>query len=67
MLGNVAQGPQSILPDMLKLFDVADVPDDWYTGLKLTRKDKAVIEVTFASVYGERWRIRSDRVVPERL
>lgn len=29
--------------------------------------DKAVLEIDYASVYGERWRVRSDRVVPERL
>jgi hypothetical protein len=25
------------------------------------------IEITYASVYGERWRLRSDRIPPERL
>lgn len=54
------------LKEMLDLFDLADVPDSWYATAKTTRKDKAVIEVAFSSVYGERWRIRSDRVVPER-
>jgi len=29
--------------------------------------EKAVLEIDYASVYGERWRIRSDRVVPEPL
>ena len=29
--------------------------------------DKAVLEIDYASVYGERWRVRSDRVVPEQL
>jgi hypothetical protein len=29
--------------------------------------DKAVLEIDYASVYGERWRVRSDRVVPEPL
>jgi hypothetical protein len=32
-----------------------------------TSTDKAVLEIDYASVYGERWRIRSDRVVPEPL
>jgi hypothetical protein len=29
--------------------------------------DRAVLEIDYASVYGERWRLRSDRVVPEPL
>jgi hypothetical protein len=29
--------------------------------------EKAVLEIDYASVYGEHWRIRSDRVVPEPL
>jgi hypothetical protein len=32
-----------------------------------TAAEKAVLEIDYASVYGERWRVRSDRVVPERL
>lgn len=52
------------LKDMLHLFDLADVPDSWYANADTSRKGKAIIEVTFSSVYGERWRIRSDRAVP---
>ena len=29
--------------------------------------EKAVIDITYSSVYGDRWRVRSDRIVPERL
>jgi hypothetical protein len=28
---------------------------------------KAMVEITYTSVYGDRWRVTSDRVVPERL
>jgi len=34
---------------------------------KAGAEDKAVLEIDYASVYGERWRVRSDRVVPEPL
>jgi hypothetical protein len=29
--------------------------------------NRAVLEIEYASVYGERWRVRSDRVIPESL
>jgi hypothetical protein len=31
------------------------------------QQEKAVLEIVYSSVYGERWRVRSDRVVPEPL
>jgi hypothetical protein len=33
--------------------------------LKATGGDKAVIDVVYASVYGDRWRVRSDQLVPQ--
>ncbi len=67
MVQDTGVGEKSILKEMLTLFDFVDAPDTWYAGAKITRKDRAVIEVVYTSVYGERWRIRSDRVVPEHL
>jgi hypothetical protein len=29
--------------------------------------DRAVLGIDYASVYGEHWRVRSDRVIPEAL
>ena len=29
--------------------------------------DKAIIEITYRSVYGDRWRVMSDTVVPQAL
>jgi hypothetical protein len=37
------------------------------SGAAAPPAEKAVLEIDYASVYGELWRIRSDRVVPERL
>lgn len=34
---------------------------------RLSGAGKAVLEIEYASVYGERWRVRSDRVTPEAL
>ena len=37
----------------------------WLDELKAQAADKAVIDIVFSSVYGERWRIRSDELVPK--
>ena len=51
------------------LFDIGEVPQSWYdgTGVPKSGPDKAIIEVTYKSVYGERWRVSSDSVVPQPL
>ena len=58
-------GGQKLLPDVLRLFEIAEVPRAWYTSVGAARGEKAVIEITYKSVYGDRWRVRSDRIVPE--
>lgn len=65
MLG--VSGPERIkaLGDMLRLFALADAPPSWLDELQARGGDKAVIDIVFASVYGERWRIRSDQPVPQ--
>jgi hypothetical protein len=56
-----------MLVDLLNLYELADVPRAWLAALKVpANARRAVIEITYASVYGERWRITSDRLVPER-
>lgn len=56
-----------MLVDLLNLYELADVPRAWLVSLKVpANARRAVIEITYASVYGERWRITSDRLVPER-
>jgi hypothetical protein len=67
MVGIGPAAGQKFLPDALRLFEIAEVPRSWYTGLGVAGGDKAVIEITFSSVYGDRWRVRSDRIVPDRL
>jgi hypothetical protein len=56
-----------ILDDLLKLFDIAEVPKAWLVPRGAVGTRKAVIEITYKSIYGDRWRIRSDRLVPEEL
>jgi hypothetical protein len=58
---------QKLLPDVLRLFEIAEVPRAWYTSAGAEPGQKAVIEITYKSVYGDRWRVRSDRIVPEGL
>jgi hypothetical protein len=56
-----------MLTDLLNVFELADVPRNWFGNLKVPLKARrAVIEISYASVYGERWVITSDRLVPER-
>ena len=57
-----------MLTDLLNLFELVEVPRSWLTnsGIPLDATKRAVIEITYASVYGDRWRITSDRLVPER-
>jgi hypothetical protein len=40
-------------------FLLGEVPQSWYEarGLQRSGPDKAIIEVTYKSVYGERWRV----------
>jgi hypothetical protein len=56
------------MQELLGLIEVADVPRLWLTnsGLPLVSKDRAVVEITFSSVYGERWHVRSDEMVTTR-
>jgi hypothetical protein len=55
------------LPGMLRLFEIAEVPRQWYESLGVAGGDKAVLVITYTSVFGERWRVRSDRIVPAPL
>jgi len=62
-----ANAQLAMLPLMLRLFDFADVPLAWYSRLPPADVKHGVIEVKYSSVYGERWRARSDRAVPDHL
>jgi hypothetical protein len=56
-----------MLTDLLNTFELADVPAAWIASLQpASNARRAVIEIRYASVYGERWRITSDRLVPVR-
>jgi hypothetical protein len=67
MLGVTGAHHRKMLEELLRLFAIAEVPQSWYAELGTSPVGKAVIEITFSSIYGQRWRIRSDRLVPERL
>lgn len=67
MLGASGEGRDGLALELLRLFDIAEVPRSWYAGVGAPQSGRAVIEITFSSVYGDRWRVRSDRIVPERL
>jgi hypothetical protein len=60
---------QEMAGTLLGLFDLGDAPQAWYDGFGVPKSgpDKAIIEVTYRSVYGERWRVTSDGVVPKPL
>jgi hypothetical protein len=69
MLGGAGdpQRNQTMSTELLKLFAIAEVPKAWLVATGATGTDKAVIEVTYTSVYGDRWRLRSDQAVPQPL
>jgi hypothetical protein len=54
------------LKELLSLVVVAEVPKTWLAslGVKGPASDRAVVIVTYSSVYGERWHLRSDSFVP---
>lgn len=60
-----AQGRLAMLAEVLRLFALADAPRAWLAEAGALDGEKAVIEVTYSSVYGDRWRLRSDSHVPE--
>jgi hypothetical protein len=65
-LGWEGEGADAMVGELLGLFDIGEVPKSWYdaAGVPASGPDKAIIDVTYASVYGERWRVTSDQVVP---
>ena len=66
MLGmDGAQPGQEFLAGLLRLVEIADAPRAWVANVGGLGGVKAVIEVDYSSVYGDRWRLTSDRVVPE--
>ena len=69
MLGTDGAGAPPMLGEFLSLFDLGDAPQSWYDGVGAPKSgpDKAIIEITYKSVYGERWQVTSDRVVPQPL
>jgi hypothetical protein len=68
VLGSEGDG-QRMAGILLGVFDVGEVPMSWYTarGVPKSGPDKAIIEITYRSVYGDRWRVTSDTVVPKAL
>ncbi len=68
MLGSEGDG-QRMAGTLLGVFDIGEVPQSWYDarGVPRSGPNKAIIEVTYRSVYGERWRVTSDTAVPKPL
>jgi len=69
MLGAEGERAASMVAEFLSLFDLGDAPESWYAGVGVSKSgpDKAIIEITYRSVYGDRWRVTSDKVVPDPL
>jgi hypothetical protein len=69
MLGSEGEGAVPMVREILSLFDLGDAPQAWYDGVGVQKSgpDKAIVEVTYRSVYGDRWRVTSDSVVPQPL
>jgi len=69
MLGSDGDNGRVMEATLLGLFDIGEVPQSWYdnTGVPKSGPEKAIIEVTYRSVYGDRWRLTSDNLVPKPL
>ena len=67
MMSIGAKDNRRLMQDLLRFFQIAEVPRMWYSDAGLKGNEGAVIDITYSSVYGERWRVRSDRIVPEHL
>ena len=63
-----AEAGATLLRELLHLFVVAEVPNTWLAGAGVTGppSERAVVIVTYSSVYGEQWHLRSDSFVPVR-
>ncbi len=64
MLGLDGADRGQMLRDLLHLFELADVPRTWLENVGATERDKAVLEISYSSVYGEHWTARSNATVP---
>lgn len=69
MIGMGGEEGGAMLADLLRRFEIAEVPESWYVGVGTSRAgpEKAVLEVTYSSIYGDQWRISSNAIVPEEL
>lgn len=57
-----------ISAELLRTFQFVAVQDAPWSGEGATApSEKAVLEIDYASVYGEHWRVRSDQVIPTPL
>lgn len=57
----------ALLKEVLPLFQIAEVPKTWLTmfgGADVPASEKAVVFVTYSSIYGDQWHLRSDSFVP---
>ena len=68
MVGSEGNG-QQMAGTLMGVFDIGEVPQGWYDerGIPKSGPEKAIIEVTYRSVYGDRWRVSSDTIVPQPL
>jgi hypothetical protein len=56
---------EAMLGELLHMFNLADVPRVWLENIGATEPDKAVVEISYASVYGDHWIARSNSTIPE--
>ncbi len=66
MIGRSGRDQREMLKELLEMFEIAEVPRSWLSGLgiPLDPAGRAVLEVSYSSVYDERWTVRSDSMVP---
>jgi hypothetical protein len=71
-LGVPGENRHKMLPELLRLFEISELQKGMYDEYDrqaaegtLKPREKGVLEITYASVFGERWVLRSDNMVPQ--
>jgi hypothetical protein len=64
MVGTDGPDRALMVKALLQMFELIDAPKRWLENVDAVGGDKAIVEISYSSVYGDRWRIRSNESVP---
>jgi hypothetical protein len=64
MIGAPGADAYAMYKWLLQTIELADMPKRWLEGVDAYGTQKAVVEIAYSSVYGDRWRALSNHLVP---